>query len=120
MPLQPREEDRDGPGVVSPAAIRALVQVLRQHEVERHGVWMIAEAEVSGNWRNSLGATSREDDGVVVGENVVVVIDEPAGVIHRSESAVPVEDVVVGQPAVHPTARTLAALGVAGTELGEE
>src|SRR5215217_1983500 len=56
---------------------------------------MIAEAEVSGNGRKSLGATSREDDGVVVGENVVAVILESALPAHGSESAVPVEDVVV-------------------------
>src|SRR5215207_11565962 len=56
---------------------------------------MIAEAEVSGNGWKRLGATSGEDDGVVVGENVVVVIDEITLSVQGSESAVPVEDVVV-------------------------
>src|SRR5919112_6214681 len=57
---------------------------------------MIAEAEVSGNGRKSLGATSRrEDDGVVVGENVVAVIDVLALSVQGSESSIPVEDVVV-------------------------
>src|SRR5215211_6055188 len=56
---------------------------------------MIAEAEVSGNWRKSLGATSREDDGVVVGENVVVLIDVLALSVQGGESSIPVEDVVV-------------------------
>src|SRR5918993_7045 len=56
---------------------------------------MIAEAEVSLDGRKSLGATSREDDGVVVGENVVAVIDVLALSVPGSESSVPVEDVVV-------------------------
>jgi hypothetical protein len=56
---------------------------------------MIAEAEVSGNGRKSLGATSREDDGMVVGKNVVALIDKLAVLVDGSESTVPVEDVVV-------------------------
>src|ERR687890_458743 len=59
MPGQTRIEHGDGPLIRSLAAFGAFLQVLRQHEVERHGVQMIAEAEVSGNGRNSLRTTSR-------------------------------------------------------------
>src|SRR5215204_6331224 len=85
---------------------------------------MIAEAEVSGNGRKSLGATSREDDGVVVGEPVVAIIDEVAVVVHRCKSGVPVEDVVVRQSSVYSPARIVGILatliGIARTELGEK
>ena len=124
MPGQTRIEHGDGPLIGFLAAFGAFVQVLRQHEVERHGVQMIAEAEVSGNGRKSLGATSREDDGVVVGENVVAVIDEVAVLVDGSESSIPVEDVVVRQPAVYSPTRIVGILatliGIARTELGEK
>src|SRR5215211_5291986 len=70
MPGQSRIEYGDSPLIYSLAAFGAFVQVLWHHEVERHGVQMITEAEMGGDWRERLGATSREDDGVVVGENV--------------------------------------------------
>ncbi len=95
MPGQSRIEHGDGPLIRFLTALGAFVQVLGHHEVERHGVQMIAEAEVRGNGRESLGATSGEDDGVVVGEDVVAVILESALPAHGSESSIPVEDVVV-------------------------
>ena len=60
---------------------------------------MIAEAEVGGDGRKRL-VGSREDNGVIVRQLVVVVIDELAIFVHRSESAVPVEDVVMLLPAI--------------------
>src|SRR5918995_7063611 len=59
MPGQSRIEHGDGPLIGSLAAFGAFLQVLRQHEVELYGVQIIAEAEVGGNGRKSLGATSR-------------------------------------------------------------
>lgn len=56
MPGQSREKDGDSPGICSPAAFGAFVQVLWQHEVERDGVEIIAEAEVDGNGRKRLVA----------------------------------------------------------------
>ena len=38
VPGQPRKEHGNSPGIVSPAAFGTFVQVLRQHQVERHGV----------------------------------------------------------------------------------
>src|SRR5919107_536915 len=112
MPGQTRIEHGDGPLIRSLAAFGAFVQVLGYHEVERHGVQMIAEAEVSLDGRKSLGATSREDDGVVVGENVVAVILESALPAHGSESAVPVEDVIV-------LAAVFSLTGIVGKHIGK-
>src|SRR5215212_6019578 len=78
---------------------------------------MIAEAEVGGD------AAAREDDGVLVWEPVVAVIHELTILVHRSESAVLVEDVVVRQSTIYSLTRSvgiLATLSVAGTELSEE
>lgn len=61
---------------------------------------------------------------MVVGELIAVVIDEPAIVVYRSEAPVPVEDVVVRQPANYAlttTAGILAALiRISGAELRKE
>src|SRR5215207_7058790 len=85
---------------------------------------MIAEAEMGGDGRERIGDIAREDDGVVVGEPVVALIDEVAVVVHRTEQTVPVEDVVVRQSAVYSPTRIVGVLatliGIARTELGEE
>src|SRR5215204_1448056 len=119
MPGQFRKEHRDTIGIVLPAAFRAFVQVLWQHEIELDGVQIIAEAEVGGE--PIFGA--EQDDGVVVREDVVTIIDEVAVLVHRSESAVPVEDVVVRQLAIYSLTTAvgnLTALSLAGAELSEE
>src|SRR5829696_3649246 len=81
---------------------------------------MIAEAEVGSD----ATLVAREDDGVIVGEPVVAIIDEVAVVVHRCKSGVPVEDVVVRQSSVYSPARIVGILatliGIARTELGEK
>jgi hypothetical protein len=52
---------------------------------------MIAEAEMGGD----VTCILREDDGVVVWQLVVAVIDELAYVVYGSESAVLIENVVM-------------------------
>jgi hypothetical protein len=58
---------------------------------------------------------------VVVGEFVVAIIDELTVVVHRSESTVAVEDVVVRQPTIYSLTGAAGILAaIAGAELSEE
>jgi hypothetical protein len=97
--------------------LRALVH-LRYLQVERDGVLILAEAEV-----DQVSRWVAEFDGAVIDEPIGAVIDELALIVHRSESAVLVEDVVMRQPATpySPTRvprRRTALSGGGITELG--
>jgi hypothetical protein len=83
------------PSIGFSAQLRAFVQVVRQHEVERDGVVIITETEVSGDRRSFFTLVLREDKGALVGELVVALIDELAVFVQGSETTVLVEDVVM-------------------------
>ena len=94
MPVVPRIDHIEPIFGFFAAVLRPVVYV-RYIEVERDGGAIIAEAEMDqiARWVSEL-------DCAVVDELVVAVIDKLAVLVHGSELAILVEDVIMRQPTI--------------------